>query len=418
MASMTGVVPRVGRKLRTPNHPFQVYSTPFAIQPFFIAPVLAGETMKNLLFQARVVTDPIKNGLVGWWIEYYFFYVKLTDLDERDTIMAALVDPTASMSSLNTGASQRHYHAAGGPGWSEKCLKRVVEEYFRDEADAWNHKTLDGLPAAQVNGEDWMNSLTKSSEVDTNDFNVDLNANSTITASEVERAWMQWQMLKSGNLIDMSYEDYLRSFGVNLPQTANRRPELIRYVREWSYPSNTVNPSTGLASAAVSWGLQERADKDRFFREPGFLYGVTVARPKVYRVNQVGSAVDLMETAYAWLPAAMRSQPGASLLRVTGTNSPLSSFTTTEYVVDINDLLLYGDQFVNFDLGAVLEDNSVTLPVNGSPINTRYVDQTSVDSLFVDGSKNRVRMDGIVRLNILGAQEETSPRGSPGSVIL
>ena len=105
MANVSGLVPRVGRKLRTPNHPFQLTHCPFAIQPFFIAPVLAGETMKNLLMQARVVTDPIKNGLVGWWIEYYFFYVKLTDLDERDTIMAALVDPTTSMSSLNTAAN-------------------------------------------------------------------------------------------------------------------------------------------------------------------------------------------------------------------------------------------------------------------------------------------------------------------------
>ena len=247
MANVSGLVPRVGRKLRTPNHPFQLTHCPFAIQPFFIAPVLAGETMKNLLMQARVVTDPIKNGLVGWWIEYYFFYVKLTDLDERDTIMAALVDPTTSMSSLNTAANVRCYHAAGGPGWTEKCLKRVVEEYFRDEGDAWNHKTLDTLPAASIQGNDWMDSLMLQSDLDTNDFSVDLNANSTITASEIERAWTQWQMLKSGNLVDMSYEDYLRTFGVNVPTTENRRPELVRYVREWSYPANTVNPSTGLA---------------------------------------------------------------------------------------------------------------------------------------------------------------------------
>ena len=75
---------------------------------------------------------------------------------------------------------------------------------------------------------------------------------------------------------------------------------------------------------------------------------------------------------------------------------------------------------MNYDQAAFLEDNSVNLPVNGTPINTRFVDLASVESLFVDaaGGKKWVRQDGIVRLNILSAQTETSPRGSPGTVVV
>jgi hypothetical protein len=66
-----------------------------------IAPVLPGETMKNLLLQARVVSDPIKNPLIGWWCEFYFFYVKHRDLDDRDVFTEMMVNPATTTSSLN-----------------------------------------------------------------------------------------------------------------------------------------------------------------------------------------------------------------------------------------------------------------------------------------------------------------------------
>jgi hypothetical protein len=77
MASTTGVLSPVvaqsvptgktGRRARRPEHRFELASTPWAITPFLIAPVLPGDTMTNLLLQARVVSDPIKNPLIGWW---------------------------------------------------------------------------------------------------------------------------------------------------------------------------------------------------------------------------------------------------------------------------------------------------------------------------------------------------------------
>ena len=69
-------VGQVSRKSRRPSHPFQLRHMPWQIQPFLIAPVLPGETLKNILLQSRAVTKPIKNGIVGWWMEYHFFYVK------------------------------------------------------------------------------------------------------------------------------------------------------------------------------------------------------------------------------------------------------------------------------------------------------------------------------------------------------
>ena len=70
-----GPAPRVSRSGRRPQHTFQLRHKPWVVQPFMIAPVLPGDTMKNLLLQARAVSSPVKNPLIGWWLEYYFFYV-------------------------------------------------------------------------------------------------------------------------------------------------------------------------------------------------------------------------------------------------------------------------------------------------------------------------------------------------------
>ena len=67
--------PRFQRKMRRPRHDFNVRHMPFCITPFAIAPVLPGETLKDGNLQSRAVVDPIKNPLIGWWLEHYVFYV-------------------------------------------------------------------------------------------------------------------------------------------------------------------------------------------------------------------------------------------------------------------------------------------------------------------------------------------------------
>jgi len=42
-------VPRQGRWMRRPQHSFSLKSRPWRLDPFMIAPVLPGETLKNLL---------------------------------------------------------------------------------------------------------------------------------------------------------------------------------------------------------------------------------------------------------------------------------------------------------------------------------------------------------------------------------
>ena len=52
LLSRTG---KTGRRLRRPRINFSLKTLPWQLQPFVVHPVLPGETMKNILFQARMV---------------------------------------------------------------------------------------------------------------------------------------------------------------------------------------------------------------------------------------------------------------------------------------------------------------------------------------------------------------------------
>lgn len=400
------------RVLRRPRHDFQIRTRPWQIQPFMIAPVLPGETMKNLLLQARVVTDPIKSPIIGWWTEHYFFYVKHRDLDARDTLVDMMLDPSEDLTSLEEAADAKYYHYAGTVNWPELCLKRIVEEYFRNDGEVWNTWTLDGVPlaAAQPRKSNWLDSAILRDAYVVSDPNIDLNASGATTASEVERAMHMWQQARALGMVEMDYEDYLATYGVRTAPAELHVPELIRYCRSWTYPANTINPTDGSPKSACSWAIAERADKDRYFSEPGFIVGVNVTRPKVYIRNVDGHATSMLREAIAWLPAMLHGMLEHSIRQFAATEGPLQTLVTDTdgYIVDVRDLFLYGDQFLNFALSAT-DANIVDLPEQAALTNKHYADSADADALFVSASPaNQIRQDGVVTLAIAGNQRDVT----------
>lgn len=399
------------RMTRRPSHTFRLRYKPFQLQPFYIAPVLPGETMTNLLVQARVVTDPIKDKLAGWWSGLWFYYVKLSDLDDRDSILPIFTDLSMDLSGLNVAANAKTHHFADAPDFAKLCLDRVVDEYWRYEGEAVDVVTIDGLPAAPLNMRTWIDSAAAQDVYDTADFDADLNNDSIQGAGEMQDAMMQWSLLQQIGLgREMSYEDYLRSYNVQVEEQQTHKPELIRFVQDWTYATNTVEPTTGVPSSACVWSHAERADKDRFFKEPGFLFGVTCVRPKVYMENQAGSVADLMNDAYSWLPAFMTNDPRVSLRKVAQGSGPVPAFVDADgYVIDLRDLFLYGDQFTNFDMTAG-EDSAVDLP--GTALEKRYPTEAMVNLLFKDqdpGTAQHIQADGIVNAMIKTRQRDQTP---------
>lgn len=399
--------PRSGRVMRNPQHPFQLRQRPWVIQPMLIAPVLPGETMKNLLLQARTITDPIKNRLIGWWDEYYFFYVKHRDLAERDEFVNMVLDPEWDRAAVDGTAAvpaNYYFNGTGAPyhiDWVQKCLDRVIAEWFRDEPD--DHTDFPGL-AAMV-GTNWLDSIKAEGLVTFPEVDVDLNADDTITVGEIDAARMQYEFLKQNYATDFTYEQFLQSYGVRkaVAHEETHRPELLRFVRNWQYPVSAIDPADGSAASAVVWDVTERADKDRFFKEPGFVFGVHVVRPKVYLGRQKGTATSLLDNAFAWLPAILTNDWRTSLKLIADTDLVGDTTDAGGAWVDLRDLFLYGEQFVNFSLSET-DANLVAWPNAG--LTKPYPVAADVEGLFTGSTDaaRLVRTDGIVTLGIAGRQ--------------
>lgn len=415
--------PASGRRMRRPQHTFQLRQKPFVIQPFMIAPVLPGETMRNLLLQSSVVSDPIKNRLIGWWKEYYFFYVKHRDLAARDEYEQMVLDHTWTKANVDEAANKvNQYFYAAGTGaekinWVQQCLDRVVEEYFRDEGEDASAFNIGGLPLASIGNErGFWQSATNEADVVFRDVSISTAGDNAFTLGELDDAMRTWAMLRADHAVEMSYEDFLQTYGIRGPAAQEaHRPELLRFMRNWQKPVSAIDPTSGAAASALRWEIVERADKDRFFTEPGFVFGVTVTRPKVYLSRQFGSGSELLDNLYSWLPAIMSDDPNTSLKLVPDGHAPTGDVTDSGGVwVDVKDLFLYGDQFVNFALTAT-DAGFVALPT--AAMNKRYVANADIEALFTPPLDEEgepltppalIHEDGIVTLMIAGRQVDTS----------
>ena len=308
------------------------------------------------------------------------------------------------------------YHAGTGLDFVKMCLKPVVREYFRDDTDDWNTYTLDGMPLASINQQSWLDSVFRSADyvVDEQLIPVDAApAPDVVKASDVEKAMRLWELSRFNNLTTQTYEEFLATYGIRQQQQDILVPELLRYVREWTYPSNTINPSDGAPASAVSWAIAERADKDRFFAEPGFVFSVSVARPKVYLSGQKGAATWALRDAFAWLPAVLNNDPAASQRLIAQGAGPLPAVVDAGgYYVDVRDLFIYGDQFCNYDMtGGSAPTDTHLVPLPTTALNKRFLTVSAdIDSLFKNASPaNKIKQDGIVTMTVLGRQVDASP---------
>lgn len=410
---------RMRRGIRSPEHQWAIRQEAWQMQSICIAPVLPGETLKNALFQAMVVSDPVASKLVGWWCEYYWFYVKLRDIEVSEghtDYTSMLLSQTEDLTAYESaGASLPNYHPAGEVNWVGRARAVVLEKWFRDQGEASGDHAIGGVEsaAAYPHRSSWLDSVQEQSTFESVDVNVDLDTDTNVMASEVMKAMQMYEMARSLELTEMSYEDFLKSYGVRIAAVETHTPELLRYVRSFDYPVSHVDPTDGSPTSAMVWRVRERIDKDRFFKEPGFICGYCVVRPKVFRKNQTGSMSHTLRRALNWLPATLVSETTHMWQEFAAGTGPLPSVTNA-YIADVKDLFLYGDQYVNFALSAT-DHNLVALPT--AALEKEYAADADADGLWVDavGGNNLVRQDGVIRFAIATRQQDTSPSvGSTG----
>jgi len=390
---------------RRPQHRLYTESKWWEINPIMIAPVLPGETLQNLLLQTRSVSAPVDSSVVGAWLEYYFFYVthrQMLGATGADDYVNMVMDNTDVMAA---GAAATHnYYAAKGHNWLAPAMDVIVREWFRREGEAYNiAMSRTNRPMATLGIDSWMDSMYLTADRPGG-------TGGALGGTQVaqEEARLAWEYMRQMGWTRATYEDWLATYGVDLNLTEGRdRPELLRFVREWTYPSNVVDPATGAPSSAFSWGVTERADKRRYFTEPGFIVGIQLVRPKVYYGNQDSFAAAQLDRAHRWLPAILADDPSVSLVEQAETAGPLADTNQGNYVWDVRDLYLYGDQYVDAVSGST-QSNVIDSPIDATA-NHRYATEAIGNLLFVgttDDHQRVIRTDGAIRLNIRGTQED------------
>nr|DAV47965.1 MAG TPA: Major capsid protein [Microviridae sp.] len=387
------------RHTRSPKHNFYVESDIWEITPVAIAPVLPGETLSHLSLQSRVVTPTIKSRTVGWWLEYYTFYVRFRQLPSAANLVAMQVDPTVTLTPTAVSAST--YYDGRGFNFVTECLQAVTQEWFRREGENWSSFTIRAnRPAASINIDSLIDSmidvtvLPSGGVIEGIAMNVD-DLDRARLVTEYRRRLRE--MGSDGGTVD--YEEVLASYGVSIQKAAERdRPELVRYLRDWTYPANTVEPTTGVPSTVASWGIADQADKPRKFDDFGFLFTVQCCRPKVYFSNQTGHGSSMLDRAQRWLPPNM-DEAGIerSLAEFSTTQGPYGKTTgglTNGYWLDVRDLFNYGDQYLD---GLAANANSIALPTVAQAY--RYATQAMADALKSTAS-TLIQADGNIAYKI------------------
>lgn len=428
---------QVGRKMRSPKHSFGVRHRPYQIQPFVIAPVLPGDTLKSIDLKATAVTAGVKSPLLGWWLEHQFYFVPFSALEGREGSMngfdppflmdpsgptglgvlrGMLLDPVADLAGAVEGVSETGGRADHtGVDWVTMCLNCVTAWWFRDEAEV-EPTPIGALPIARLKppGQDgFWQSFKRDADVEAVDVIDPLTGEIGPSDDPYYTAFLNMQGL--GLTGDVTYEDWLRDQGIRIPKTkatVNEGgvsvPELLRSSRSFKKPSNTPD-ATGNLSSVVLWDVSEDATKERFFKEPGFVIGVTVARPKVYLGGLNGPAVNsLMTTAFSWLPKALTEKPELALRKFASGEGPVTAPTDTEaYWLDVADLFVYGDQFLanpDGDATFAAYQNVVASPgtteADWADAVRLYPTAAMADALF-SGTAKHISQDGQVLFRFL-----------------
>lgn len=397
------------RKRRNPQFPMAGTMKPFGIYPLFASPVLPGETLQEGEMKYRVLSMPIKNPLVGAWLETWLCYVSLTDID------AGLAEMFIKEGVPTTGFAApsdrpRFFTKSGKIDYLKLATDRVVSAYFRDEEEAGDRR-IDGVPLLRRQNWDWaQNLMFKPDAMDMTSMPSALPDDGTYTPLEI---------MRMSGMSEVTYEKYLAQYGVAQKAAVEKAglPEVLRYTRSWTLPTNNIEPTTGRPTSCWAWSETIKTDKAKRFDEPGFLIWFGAIRPKLFDRSFGQSLVGSMWGFQDWFPVYNLTDPAAGLKQLDP--GVVTSTAADPLLYDHRDLLAHGESFVNDWTGPYrlpqLSPRAITDASTVQDIRGLYPSVADVDAMFVeadaetpDEARRRCYYEGIGSLTINGHVVDTT----------
>lgn len=395
------------RVTRSPNMPVAGTLMPMGLYPLNFTMVLPGETLKGMSTKLRLISRPVKHPLAGCWYEGWMFYIKLTDMDRSlgEMFISDDVDPTPHLAAADR---PKFFTKLGQVDWIKKCYDRVIESYFVHQDET--APTIDGVAMAKLQNLWWGQNLQFQ----------DLTGGATPTpdtAGPIDA----YEMARIMGMTEISYEQYLKQYGVQSVKTEIGKPEILRYWRSWTQPTNTIDPATGAPSSAWTWSEDIKAEKDIYFREPGFLLMMQAVRPKFYLPQVTASLAGEMWGFSDFFPAYNLDDPAYAVKGFMPSNKIMSGVggaDTKPLWVDRSDFLSHGEQFVNdwTDGPRLPRASGISFAASATKAQLRgeYPTVADVQDLFTAKATRNdtiVYYEGISSLRIAGHIKDQTPRG-------
>lgn len=302
------------RHTRKPNFPIAGVIKPYGLYPIFIHPVLPGETIEHITLKQRMLSKPIKHPLAGAWLETFLFYVKFTDIDR--SLGDMFISDTYSTSGHTAGANnERFFVKTGQIAWVDKCMARIHDAYFVHKNET--KRTIDGVYQCKLNHASWYQNAIFAAAATAVGANIET----------VEGQLTAFEMMQQMSMTEITYEKYLQQYGVQSVRTGIGEPEILRYARSWTLPTNTVEPTTGSPSSCWTWSDEITLDKPKLCAEPGFLVAAQVVRPKMFAKNIQSSIVGTLWGFSDWFPAYNLQDRGAGIKHMLGADGVVTGQT-------------------------------------------------------------------------------------------
>lgn len=394
------------RHRRSPNFPLAGTVKPFGLYPLYMHPVLPGETLQNLTTKIRMISKPIKHPLAGCWLETWVVYIKFTDIDRA--LGQMFIDDTYPTTGFTSAINNpRYFVKAGQIDWARRCTERVASSFFVHDNEALT--IIDTVPQVKLSNNSWYQNLS---------FRPAGVVAANLPGEGADVQLTGFQMLQMMNMTELTYENYLKQFGVQSIVSGIGEPEILRYTRSWTQPVNTVEPTTGAPSSAFVWSEEINMDKPKRFDEPGFIIHLAAVRPKMYQGALPYSMVGNLWGFQDWFPVYNLDLPEGGVRLITSADAVIAPAAVTlgpfDLLYDHRDLLSHGEQFVNATTHpfALPTSNGLRIAtgVTQSKLQGEYAELADINALFLSATAadQFLYYEGISMLTVDGHIKDTT----------
>lgn len=239
-----------------------------------------------MYFESCVIIDLIKNLIIGWKKEYFFFYVKMSDFFD-DIIKEMFIDFQNALLLVEVMVVDNVWYQfeSGGFNWLKCGMDCIMKYYFWDEGEdfIWFgvlkyyqyfvYYCDMGIFDLIMDKDDMLQGVVILFVIDVQDFEVFM---------------MVFEYLCVMGFVNMFYEDFFWLYGVNIKDLIEGKFEFFWYLLDWQYLLNMINLEMGVLISVVLWVFKQFFCECKFFMELGFVIGFMVIWFKMYMGGQFG----------------------------------------------------------------------------------------------------------------------------------